>query len=131
MRYSGMLKTILKYVLGIAFATAGANHFLMTDFYLSIMPPYLPWHLFLVYLSGVIEFVVGIALLVPRYTRVAAWCMCATSLAVFPANVHMALNAELYPQFNETVMWLRLPGQLLLLAWMYWYTKPDAPAPSR
>ena len=50
-----MLKTTLKYVLGIAFAIAGANHFVMTDFYLSIMPPYLPLHLFLVYLSGVIE----------------------------------------------------------------------------
>lgn len=72
-----MLKTALKYLLGLAFATAGANHFVMTDFYLSMMPPYLPWHLLLVYLSGAIEFALGVALLVPRFTRVAAWGMIA------------------------------------------------------
>jgi uncharacterized membrane protein len=124
-----MVKTALKYVLGIAFALAGANHFVMTDFYVSIMPPYLPWHLFLVYLSGVIEFACGVGLLVPRISRVAAWGMFATSLAVFPANIHMALHTGLYPQFSVTAMWLRLPLQLVLLVWIYWYARGDKKAP--
>ena len=118
-----MFKTAFKYLLGVPFAIAGANHFVITDFYLSIMPPYLPWHVFLVYLSGAIEFVLGIALLVPHVTRVAAWGLFATALAVFPANIHMAMHTELYPQFSEMALWLRLPLQVVLLGWIWWYTR--------
>ena len=118
-----MLKTAFKYLLGLAFVTAGANHFVMTDFYLSIMPPYLPWHLLLVYLSGVIEFALGVALPVPRFTRVAAWGMIALCVAVFPANMHMALHAELFPQFSEAGLWWRLPAQLVIMGWAWFYTR--------
>ncbi len=126
-----MPKTALKFVLGLAFAGAGANHFVMTDFYLSIMPPYLPWHAFLVYLSGAIEFALGIALLVPRLTRAAAWGIIALCLAVFPANIHMALHPEFFPQFNPVALWLRLPLQAVIIAWAYWYTRPASPRISR
>ena len=125
-----MIKTVLKYVLGIAFAIAGANHFVMTDFYLSIMPPYLPWHLFLVYLSGAIEVALGIALLVPPVARIAAWGLIATTLAVFPANIHMAMHAEIYPQFSAAMLWQRLPMQFVLLAWIWWYARRDEGARS-
>jgi uncharacterized membrane protein len=124
-----MLKTALKYLLGLAFAVAGANHFVTTDFYLSIMPPYLPWHLLLVYLSGAIEFALGIALLVPRFTRRAAWGIIVVCVAVFPANVHMALHAELFPQFSEAGLWLRLPLQGVIVLWAWWFTRAP-PSPS-
>ena len=58
------------------------------------MPPYLPWHLGLVYLSGVFEVAGGIGLLVPRVRVAAAWGLIALYVAVFPANVHMALHAD-------------------------------------
>lgn len=122
-QYCSMFKTGLKYLLGLAFAAAGANHFVMTEFYLRMMPPYLPWHLLLVYLSGVIEFALGVALLVPRLTRVAAWGMIALCVAVFPANLHMALHAELFPQFSEAALWWRLPGQLVIMGWAWWVTR--------
>jgi uncharacterized membrane protein len=122
------LKKILKWIYGVLFALAGANHFLDTDFYLSIMPPYLPWHLALVYLSGVCEIALGIALLIPHLARVAAWGMIALIVAVTPANLHMAVHAELYPQFSAVGLWVRLALQIVLLAWAYWYTLPDARA---
>ena len=56
------LKLILKYALAIFFILAGLNHFLHTDFYVRIMPPYLPWHRFLVYVSGALEIVLGVGL---------------------------------------------------------------------
>mgnify|MGYP001467927655 CR=1 FL=1 len=122
------VKEILKWVYGALFALAGANHFVSTEFYLSIMPPYLPWHLPLVYLSGVCEAALGVLLWFRSTGRLAAWGLIALIVAVTPANVHMALNAELYPAFSPTALWVRLPLQFVLIAWAYWYTRPDAQA---
>jgi uncharacterized membrane protein len=91
------------------------------------MPPYLPWHLLLVYLSGVVEVVLGILLLTARFTHMAAWGIIALLFAVFPANIQMAFNQELYPEYSATVLWLRLPLQLVLIAWACWYTSRPRP----
>lgn len=121
------LKRILQYLLAAFFVVAGLNHFINPDFYLAIMPPYLPWHLELVYLSGFFEVALGILLLVPKFTAIAAWGLIALLIAVFPANLHMALNPELFSQFSATALWLRLPLQFVLIAWAYWYTRPSRP----
>ncbi|HEX8336876.1 MAG TPA: MauE/DoxX family redox-associated membrane protein [Pyrinomonadaceae bacterium] len=118
------LKIILKYLLCVFFVAGGLNHFANPDFYLKIMPPYLPWHLFLVYLSGFFEVALGVLLLARPYTRVAAWGLIALLVAVFPANIHMAINPQLYPDISPLALWLRLPLQAVLIAWAYWYTRP-------
>lgn len=123
-----MIKTILKYLLAFAFMLAGANHFINPAFYLSIMPPILPAHLFLVYLSGVCEIALGALLLIPKYSRFAAWGLIALLIAVFPANVYMAMNAELFPQFSPEAIWLRLPLQFVLIGWAFWHTRPPTAA---
>lgn len=122
-----VLKLILRYVLGVFFVVAGLNHFISPAFYLKIMPPYLPWHLLLVYVSGFFEVALGLMLLVPKLTRIAAWGLIALLLAVFPANIHMALNTELYPEISPIALWLRLPLQAILVVWAYWYTRPARP----
>ena len=93
------------------------------DFYVRIMPPYLPAPLTLVYLSGLAEIALGAGLLIPRIQRQAAWGLVALLIAVFPANVHMAVHSELFPEFNSTLLWWRLPVQGLLLMWAYRYTR--------
>lgn len=119
------LKIIGKYLFGAFFIGAGLNHFVSTDFYLGIMPPYLPWHLPLVYLSGVAETALGALLLIRRWSKIAAWGLILLLIAVFPANLHMALNSELYAQFSPILLWLRLPLQGLLIAWAYLYTRSN------
>lgn len=119
------VKIILKWIFGIAFIFAGTNHFINPDFYLRIMPPYLPWHLFLVQLSGVCEIFLGIFLLIPKFTKVSAWGLIALLVAVFPANIYMAMNRELFSEINPIFIWCRLPIQFLLIAWAFWFTKPD------
>jgi len=119
------VKSILKYLLGVAFIAAGFNHFINPTFYLSIMPPYIPWHSFMVYLSGALEIALGIMVFIPRLTTVAAWGLIALLIVVFPANVHMALNPQLYPGFAPFALWVRLPLQLMPILWAYWYTRPD------
>jgi uncharacterized membrane protein len=66
------MKHLMRWLLGFLFILAGLNHFRAAEFYVKIMPPYLPWHLQLVYLSGVIEAALGVLLLVPKYTILAA-----------------------------------------------------------
>ena len=118
------LKLILKYVLAAFFILTGLCHFIIPAYFLKIMPPYLPWHLFLVYLSGFFEIALGLMILKRKLSRVAAWGLIALLIAVFPANIHMALNPQLYPEINPVALWIRLPLQLVLVAWAYWYTKP-------
>ena len=116
-------KIFLKWLFGIVFVLAGINHFLNPDFYLKIMPPYLPWHLFLVYLSGIFEILLGALLLIPKFSRLAAWGLIALLIAVFPANIYMAMNTKLFPELNSLLIWVRLPLQFLLIVWAFWFTK--------
>lgn len=117
-------KEVLKWVFGILFALAGANHFAHTDFYVGIMPPYLPWHTALVYVSGLCEMALGVMLLFRRSERLAAWGMIALIVAVTPANVQMAIHPELYPGYSPAALWVRLALQAVLIAWAYWFTRP-------
>ncbi len=95
------IKMFLKWILATGFALAGINHFVNAPFYLKIMPPVLPAPLFLIYLSGVFEIVFGIMLLIPKFSRLAAFCLIALLVAVFPANIYMAMNTRLFPEFKE------------------------------
>ncbi len=119
------MRVSAKFLFGALFIGAGLNHFVSTYFYLGIMPPYLPWHLPLVYASGIAEAALGALLLVRRWSTIAAWGLIVLLFAVFPANVHMALNATLYPQFSPILLWLRLPVQAVLVAWAWLYTRRD------
>ena len=118
------LKHWARYVFGALFILAGANHFRATDFYVSIMPDYLPWHLELVYISGVAEIALGVLLFSRQFGRLAAWGTIALMVAVFPANLNMTLHNELYPQFSPAALWWRVPFQILLMAFAYWLTRP-------
>lgn len=118
------VKTISKWLLAIFMIGAGIMHFVRPEFYLKIMPPYLPWHRELVYLSGVAESALGLLLLVPLYSRWAAWGLIALLIAVFPANVYVFQHQELLPA-PPLVHLLRLPLQGVFMLWAYWHTRPD------
>ncbi len=120
-----VVKQISKYLLAAAFILGGINHFVMPAFYLRIMPPYLPAHLFLIYLSGFLETGFGIGLLIPKTSRRAAWGIILLLIAVYPANIYMAMNTELFPDINPWIIYLRLPLQIVLIGWAFWHTKND------
>ena len=130
-----MLKRVLQWVMAVFYVVAGIMHFVNTDFYVRIMPDYLPLHLVLVYLSGVAEIVLGVLVIVPATTRLAAWGLIALLIAVFPANINMAVHSlPMQPGAppNPLALWLRLPFQLVFIAWAWWYTRPARePGPLR
>jgi uncharacterized membrane protein len=125
------VKRVLLYLMAAFYIAAGVNHFLSPDFYVAIMPPYLPWHRELVYLSGIAEISCGVGLLIPRTRVLAAWATIALLIAIFPANLHVALNDVPLAGRSEGAgvwNWVRLPFQLVLIAWAWWYTRDAAPA---
>jgi uncharacterized membrane protein len=117
------VKSALRILLGLFFVAAGANHFVRTGFYLRMMPPYVPLHLAMVQISGVAEILLGVLVLFPRLSPIAGWGLIALLIAVFPANVQMALHPETFPEFSARALWLRLPLQGVMIAWAFWYTR--------
>ncbi len=117
-----ILKSLFKFLLVAFFVMAGINHFRHPEFYLRMMPPDLPWHGPLQYLSGLFEVVLGLMVLVPRWTRLAGWGLIALLLAIFPANLYMAMNPGLFAELPAYAYYIRLPFQLVFIAWVYWTT---------
>ncbi len=115
-------KTAFKYLMAIFMVVAGTLHFIQPNFFLKIMPPYLPWHLQLVYLSGLFEITLGLLLIVPRFSRLAAWGIVALLIAVFPANIYLYQHQELLPA-SPVVHLLRLPLQAVFILWAWWFAR--------
>ncbi|MBC8075560.1 MAG: DoxX family protein [Chloroflexales bacterium] len=116
-------KAIGRSLTGAIFIIAGLNHFLQPRLYRAIMPPYLPWHGPLVAISGLAEVVLGVLVCVPRSAQLGGWGLIALLVAVFPANLHMALNPERFAPLPAWALWARLPLQPLLMAWVHWCTR--------
>jgi len=98
---------------------AGLNHFAMPKAYRSIVPDYLPAHRELVLWSGVAEIIGGVAVVPAASRRFARWWLLGVLAAVYPANIHMALHPDRYPQVPPLALWARLPLQFLC-AWWVW-----------
>ena len=113
---------MLRRLFGPFFVFAGIMHFVKPRAYQRIMPPYVPRHRELVYASGVAEIAGGLGALFPATRRAGSAWSILTLLAVFPANVHMAIEWERYEKAvpgGRNALYARLPIQLLFIAWAY------------
>lgn len=111
-------RTVLRWVLAIAMIAVGALHFVNPDPFVEIVPPWLPAALVLVYVSGAFEIAGGAGLLIERTRRLAAFGLIALYVAVFPANIQMAIQGD--PEIPAFALYFRLPLQLVFIAWAYW-----------
>jgi len=112
---------VLRRLFGFFFVFAGVMHFVKPRFYLAIMPDYLPAHEEFVYVSGAAEIAGGLGTLLPATRRAGSLWSIATLLAVFPANLHMALNPERYKRVpgGPAALYARLPVQALFVLWAW------------
>jgi uncharacterized membrane protein len=119
------MKTLLRWLLALFTLASGVLHFVITDEYVRMVPASLPSPDWLVYISGAAEIVLSIGFLVPRTRRWAAFGLIALYIAVFPANVNMAIHnispKRLHAEFWQ--LWLRLPFQALFIAIAWWNTR--------
>ncbi len=108
-----------RHLLGGFFLAAGAMHFLKPRPYVAIVPDALPRKRDIVYASGVAEMAGGAGVLAARTRRAAGWWLITTLIAIFPANVNMAVNADRFRAIPRPLLWARLPVQGLLIAWVW------------
>jgi uncharacterized membrane protein len=110
------------------FAFTGTMHFVIPRRYEAMMPPYLPAHREAVVVSGIAELAGGAAVVRPRTRRLARWWLLGLLVAVFPANVHMAVNPEQVRGLDlervpRWALWARLPLQPLAMLWVWRATR--------
>lgn len=117
------MKKIGLYFLSALFVLGGINHFIKPDFYLKIMPHYFPMPLFLVFISGLIEVLLGIMLLFAQYKKMAAWGIILLLISFFPVHINMIIHAEQWNEIPTAFLYVRILLQFLLIAWAYQYTK--------
>lgn len=111
------------YVMVILYIAAGTNHFINPGMYISIMPHFLSYKPELVYISGIFEILLGLLLIPKKFRKLAAWGIVLLLIAIFPANIQMAID---YYKSDSPSFWiaiLRLPLQFVLIRWAYMYTR--------
>lgn len=108
-------------VVAAYFLIGGVMHFINPDFFAAIMPPWLPYHLEIVWISGAFEILGGLGLLLPKTRLLAGYGLIALTIAVTPANIHMAMNPDLFPDAKPALLYLRLVLQVFLL-WLIWFS---------
>ena len=119
------VKRAVRFVAAGAMVTVGTLHFTSPDGFVKIVPAYLPAPLALVYISGFFEIAGGLGLLLERTRRAAGLGLIALYVAVFPANIAMAVH-DIQPanvHIPSALLWLRLPFQLLFIATAWWLSR--------
>ena len=120
---AGWWKKLVLFGLAAFFINVGVDHFVNPEFYLSIMPPAFPLHLEAVYISGFFEVLGGVGVLIPRLRKIAGWGLIALLVAVYPANIYMAITPEAFPEASVALLYVRLVFQFLFFYWAFSVTK--------
>ena len=111
------------FLMASIYILAGLNHFRIPDFYLQMMPPYLPAPLFLIYLSGFFEVAFGVLLFFRKTRKLAASGIILMLLAFMLAHVYMYQQGGVQFQVPDFILLIRIPFQFVLMAWAFVYTK--------
>jgi uncharacterized membrane protein len=112
-------------IVALFFLIGGIAHFVVMDFFVLAMPDYLGYHKELVIISGIFELLGAIGILIPGTRLLAAYCLIALVIAVYPANIHMALHPERYAEISALFLYIRLPFQFLFVWFIWWATGPE------
>ena len=117
------LKIVGLGIVFIWFAVGGIFHFITPETFVRIVPPYIPFAVAVVYISGCFELLGAIGILLPKWRSKAGLGLFILTICVTPANVYMWMHPDLFPTISETVLLLRLPLQVALLACIWWSTR--------
>ena len=128
-RFLEKYKTLTIFVMGVMYVFIGIKHFTDPQYFLEIVPPQLPFKLFLVYLTGLIEVVGGVAILAPKTRKAGAYLLIFLLVSVFPANIYLYVSET--PQsllgISEADALIRMPFQIPLILLAFWHSKKNHP----
>ena len=129
MNFIEKYKLLSIYVMSFMYVFIGIKHFTDPHYFLDIVPPQLPSKLFLVYLTGLIEVVGGVAILAPKIRKAGAYLLIFLLVSVFPANIYLYVSET--PQsllgITKTDALIRMPFQIPLIILAYWHSKKNHP----
>jgi len=118
-----MIKMASIYIMSIFYIQIGVKHFTNPSWFMQIMPPYLPFHIELVYISGAFEIILGMMLIFSKTRYYAAWGLIMLLIAVFPANIYLAQTNGAAMGTTAAIAWWRLPFQAIFIGLAYWHSK--------
>jgi len=119
-----LVKRITIVIMAVFYINVGIKHFIDPDWFLQIYPPYLPYGLASVYISGFFEVLFGVMLLFRSTRSLACWGLVALLVAVFPANIYLAQTNGAAMGTTPLIAWGRLPFQALFIGLAVWHSKP-------
>ena len=117
------IKTISIIIMSLFYIMAGTNHFINPDWYVRIVPPILPFKTAIVYISGILEIILGTLLIFPKRRFIASWGLILLLVAVYPANIYVALTNGEVMDTTPLIAWGRLPFQFVFIGLAYWHSK--------
>ena len=117
------IKYLSLMVMGIFYISIGFSHFTSPIWYVQIVPPYLPYKLELVYISGLFEILFGGMLLFKKTRFLAGWGLILLLIAVYPANIYLAQTNGAAMNTTPLIAWGRLPVQFIFVGLAYWHSK--------
>ena len=117
------IKTISIIIMSLFYIMAGTNHFINPDWYVRIVPPIFPFKTAIVYISGILEIILGSLLIFPKTRFIAGWGLIILLVAVYPANIYVALTNGEAMDITPLIAWGRLPFQFVLIGLAYWHSK--------
>lgn len=125
MNKKNLVQRIALYLMAAIYILAGINHFRAPEFYLRMMPPYIPNHELMILLSGVAEVLLGVLLLFGRTRKLASLGIIAMLIVFFTVHIYMLQERHtVFADIPEAILWIRIPLQFVLIYWAYWVGKP-------
>ena len=101
------------------FLLGGIGHFVLTNVFVSVVPPYVPFPREMVYFTGVCEIVGALVVLYKPLRHIAGWCLIVLTVCVTPVHIQMLIEADKYAALGPAVLWGRLLFQPVLI-WIIW-----------
>ena len=119
-------KKILTYILSIILVLAGIAHFLIPDAFIVAMPPYIPFHLEVIYLTGLIEIIFAVSLNTKKYKVITCYLLSAYFIAILPAHIYVSMNSiEMFGVSNPFLLWMRTIFQIVFILWPLYILKQE------
>ena len=117
------IKTLSIIIMTLFYIGVGINHIINSNWFIRIIPPILPFKIALVYISGIFEIILGSLLIFPKTRFIAGWGLILLLLAVYPANIYVALTNGKAMDTTPMIAWIRLPFQFVFIGLAYWHSK--------
>lgn len=111
---------ILIALMSVILFIAAFAHFIFPQFFMVAMPPYMPYHSEIIFITGILEIVLGLGILFKKSRQISATLLALYFIAILPAHIHVTLNGiEMFGIKSKFLLWLRTAFQSVFIFWAW------------